>query len=356
MWQTSPYVKTMRLVGLIGAKQSGKSTLATALVNQHGFTRLSMAQPLRNMLLAMGLAQEDLTDPVRKEAPHPLLGGKSPRHALQTLGTEWGRNLIDPDVWIKAMELEIQRRSNDNATAAFVIDDIRFPNEAHLIQRLNGQLWRIRRPAAEDSGDLHASEEYWQTLPYDHELHNIADVPTLIEYAVKLLQNSIPRVPRWLSVANSRIGIKEIRGPFHNSIIMEWIAKLTPKRLGMRILDDETPWCGVFLASVMLDSGIEPPAVAARALSWATWGKAIPFPILGAVVVFRRLGGGHVGLYVGEDESAFHILGGNQSNSVNISRIEKSRCVAVRWPDTELVYGNRVLLSKSGKPVSTNEA
>ncbi len=51
------------------------------------------------------------------------------------------------------------------------------------------------------------------------------------------------------------------------------------------------------------------------------------------MVVFRRgQASGHVGLYVGEDYGAYHVLGGNQSDGVTITRIAKDRCIAVRRP------------------------
>jgi hypothetical protein len=55
-------------------------------------------------------------------------------------------------------------------------------------------------------------------------------------------------------------------------------------------------------------------------------------PGLGDVLVFTRNGGGHVGFYVAEDKDCYHVLGGNQSNSVTITRIAKSRCIAFRRP------------------------
>lgn len=345
----------MQLLGLTGAKQSGKSSLASALAVDYKFIRLSMAQPMRNMLYAIGLDETDFSDAARKEAPNPALCGKSPRHAMQTLGTEWGRTHIGVDVWVNAMEREIRSLAAKKPNASFVIDDIRFENEAALIQRLGGKIWRIRRAAAEAITDGHESEQYWRTLPFDSELHNVADIPTLVTRAVQLLRNPDKPSPRWLKVANSRIGIREIPGPKHNSNILEWIGKLTPKRLGMAIFDDETPWCGTFAASVMLDSGFEPPEIAARALSWATWGQPLSTPVPGAVLVFKRPGGGHVGFYAGEDDLAYHVLGGNQSNAVNVARIEKDRCVAIRWPTAEPVFGDRVFVSTNGKPVSRNE-
>jgi uncharacterized protein (TIGR02594 family) len=66
------------------------------------------------------------------------------------------------------------------------------------------------------------------------------------------------------------------------------------------------------------------------ALNWARWGEDGGQPELGDVLVFQRAGGGHVGLYVGEDHDAYHCLGGNQRDAVTITRILKGRLHAVR--------------------------
>jgi hypothetical protein len=80
-------------------------------------------------------------------------------------------------------------------------------------------------------------------------------------------------------------------------------------------------------------------------------------PMLGDVLVFVRNGGGHVGLYVGEDETAFHVLGGNQSDAVNIKRIAKRRLYAARWPTyrAEPVNVRQIPLAPNGA-LSANEA
>ncbi|RZL83684.1 MAG: hypothetical protein EOP66_03605 [Sphingomonas sp.] len=74
------------------------------------------------------------------------------------------------------------------------------------------------------------------------------------------------------------------------------------------------------------------PMLAVRAKSWATWGVNLRAERLapGAVLVFERPGGGHVGFYVGEDATAYHVLGGNQGDRVTVARIEKERCIARR--------------------------
>lgn len=79
-------------------------------------------------------------------------------------------------------------------------------------------------------------------------------------------------------------------------------------------------------------------------------------PVYGAVIVFSRNKGGHVGFAVGQDEDDFYVLGGNQSNSVNISRIAKSRLLGTRWPAT-YEKTNQALprMSANNIPKTTNE-
>ena len=67
-----------------------------------GFLCLPFAAPLKAMFAALGIAPAPRDDPrVWRETPHPLLCGRTPRQALQTLGTEWGRDCIGDDVWVR---------------------------------------------------------------------------------------------------------------------------------------------------------------------------------------------------------------------------------------------------------------
>ena len=102
-----------------------------------------------------------------------------------------------------------------------------------------------------------------------------------------------------MSEARARIGEREIPGPRHNS----WIAQ-SWGRLGARWFnDDETPWCGLFVAHCLDWAGFQIPPASQfpRALAWNDWGKPC-HKAIGAIVVFRREGGGHVGFLVGENE------------------------------------------------------
>lgn len=168
---------------------------------------------------------------------------------------------------------------------------------------------------------------------------------------------SIAPEPRWLKLARTLIGTREIVGPQHSPTIMGWIKKLGAKVLGIDVKDDETAWCGTCQAYIMSQCGITPPRIAVRASSWSTWGIPLTAPSPGAIMTFVRPGGGHVAQYVGEDDICYHVLGGNQSNSVNITRIARTRCNAIRWPAGQpLPTRGRVKLTEAGMPVSRDEA
>lgn len=161
-----------------------------------------------------------------------------------------------------------------------------------------------------------------------------------------------PGEPDWLTEARSLIGTREIVGPRHNS----WIAKGWGRLGATWFNDDETPWCGLFVAHCIDAVGLKfpKPSLFPRAKAWADWGKPCG-RMLGAVAVFGRTGGGHVGFLVGESATNLYILGGNQSNAVNIMPIAKTRLIATRWPKERAISG--VLAPQmSGGTVSRNEA
>ena len=157
--------------------------------------------------------------------------------------------------------------------------------------------------------------------------------------------------PRWLRIAEAYTGLSEIRGPKHNSKIVGWLDKL-----GAWWRDDETPWCGVFVAHCVQDVGLPYPKYYMRAKDWVYYGSLLRRDRLapGAILVFDRAGGGHVGFYVGEDAGHYYVLGGNQGNAVNVMKLGKSRLLASRWPKGEPVIGKPVYMT--GGKVSTNEA
>jgi uncharacterized protein (TIGR02594 family) len=118
--------------------------------------------------------------------------------------------------------------------------------------------------------------------------------------------------------------------------------------------DDETPWSGTFVAICITEAGLPAAPIAVRAKAWATWGVPIT-PRLGCVLVFGREGGGHVGFNIGEDDTRFYVLGGNQGDKVSIAPIAKARLMASRWP-VGVLSATKAVQMTSAASASTNEA
>lgn len=165
------------IVAILGYKGSGKSTLSMGFESR-GFLRAPIATPLKNMLEAMGLTSEQLYGD-EKEKPCTLLGGKTPRWAMQSLGTEWGREHIGPDVWIRAWAHTTPMDED------VVVDDLRFPNEADYLLSVGAYFLKVEREGTVPTltprpwwafwrrrNALHPSEAYVDKLPFDLKIDN----------------------------------------------------------------------------------------------------------------------------------------------------------------------------------------
>ena len=168
------------LLALSGLAGAGKSTAAKHLSAVHGFTLVKFAGPLKRMLRSIGLSEEEI-EGVKKEVPSSLLCGKSPRHAMQTLGTEWGRNLIGPDFWVNLWEFTACEILAEGGKV--VVDDCRFPNEAEKVRKLGGKIVVIQGPRKLSMA--HASE---QILPGDHNIYNDRSIYDLNRELDKLVE------------------------------------------------------------------------------------------------------------------------------------------------------------------------
>lgn len=146
-----------KVIGLTGPKGIGKSTFAARV----GGTILSLSMPIKEMLSVIvdkKYLHED------KEAQIPgFPEGLNGRRLLQTLGTEWGRNLY-PSIWLDAARDKITNlitnaKVSGNQFFRVIVDDVRFRNEALMIQELGGEVWRIKRTGFVPLKDDHSSEE-----------------------------------------------------------------------------------------------------------------------------------------------------------------------------------------------------
>lgn len=158
----------------------------------------------------------------------------------------------------------------------------------------------------------------------------------------------------WMDVARSKMGKHERRD---NGFLRRWL------RSDGRTLGDpaKLPWCGDFVetavALTLPDEDLPTNPYGAR--NWMSFGIPVK-PQVGAVLVFWRGSKtgwqGHVGFYTGEDATHYHVLGGNQSNAVTVSRIAKDRLLGARWPETAERPGGQVARRAAIGTVSTNEA
>jgi len=161
--------------------------------------------------------------------------------------------------------------------------------------------------------------------------------------------------PMWLEFARKHVGLSETPGKATTPIIQKWL-------LGLKAwwTDDETAWCGVFVAACVKEAGLSLPKHWYRARAWLDWGRPLAGPALGAVVVYERGGAGHVGFVVGMDERGrVMTLGGNQGNRVSIAPFDETRVLGFRWPADSLALAGFApipMLASNGQPVSSNEA
>lgn len=159
----------------------------------------------------------------------------------------------------------------------------------------------------------------------------------------------------WVTEARRLLGTKETLGKASNPVIMDWA-----KDLDIAYSGDDVAWCGLFVAHCMkVGAPLDPQnfnRLSSRA--WGDYGRAVQ-PCYGAIVTFWRGSRdgwtGHVGILIGEDATAWQIIGGNQSDSVSITRMAKDRALAFRFPKSFNPGANKLLNVIGGK-LSTNEA
>lgn len=154
----------------------------------------------------------------------------------------------------------------------------------------------------------------------------MTDISTQIPESYRWLLG-VGTLPKIVTAALQYYGVAEKAGAGNNPIIMEWA-----RDLGLAYYEDKTPWCGLFMARAATDSGRTPPKDPLWALNWAKFGKEGGQPDLGDILVFTRNGGGHVGIYVGEDDQNYHVLGGNQGDRVCFLGYDRNRLYTVRQP------------------------
>ena len=177
------------LIGMTGQKGSGKDTFAEAL----GFVTTKMADTLKNMLRTLyrdaGVDPETIERKIEgdlKEEPCEILGGATPRWAMQSLGTEWAK-MVDPTHTLWSRIWHSKASALIEAGHDIVVTDVRFQHEAEALRDLSGLLVRIDRPGSENV-DTHESETEMRGLVPDATVVNDRGIEELQVTAINLIK------------------------------------------------------------------------------------------------------------------------------------------------------------------------
>lgn len=156
------------IIGLVGFISSGKGTVGDILQTKYGFIKESFAKPVKDATAAIFGWNRELLEGETQESREfretvdsfwsKRIGDNfTPRKALQLMGTEVGRNVFHPNLWVDALENRIDEARHKAGNPNYVITDVRFPNEMKMIRRLGGKIVRVKR--GPDPVWYHAAEE-----------------------------------------------------------------------------------------------------------------------------------------------------------------------------------------------------
>ena len=171
-----------RVIGLYSpAPQSGKTAVAYEL-QQSGYILCSFAGPLKRMLgvflSSAGYGHDRIEAMLFEDKEQKVAEfGVSPRHLMQTLGTEWGRDCIGPDVWVDVWKNSVQKWIDGGLN--IVVDDMRFPNEYEAVKQMGGECWYITRPRTVKEAIEHSSEGALDNHGFDRRLINDGNLDNL---------------------------------------------------------------------------------------------------------------------------------------------------------------------------------
>lgn len=180
-------VPRVEIIGLSGWARSGKDTVASRMIEKHGYTRVSFADPMRealyrlNPVIELGGYEMHLAQAVDISGWEALKGmSEDIRPLMQRMGTEVGRNLFGEDFWVNLALNNVPDGSK------IVVADVRFKNEADAIKAAGGKIWRIVRDGIEPAND-HVSETALDNYNFDIIFLNAGDLDHLLNLTDKLV-------------------------------------------------------------------------------------------------------------------------------------------------------------------------
>lgn len=197
--QDAPW-PTLPIIGIAGHARSGKDTIAKLIKQEHHCMTYAFAEPLKAMLKAIGLEEHELNGWKKDEINNDFQA--TPRHMMQTLGTEWGRDTINANMWVIAAAKRLKHLNQAQPDATILITDVRFPNEADFV-REHGFLIHVERPVKRISGSTHRSENRLSVKDTDHIIINDGSLEDLREEALRIASQIGIDVRRQLEVRHA---------------------------------------------------------------------------------------------------------------------------------------------------------
>lgn len=188
----------MKLIGITGAAGAGKDTLASMLADiwesrgPRVAFKTKFATPIHYIVNYLYGTFGEAPPPVDFETAKRT-GVKMPgsertvREAMQTLGTEWGRNIMGEDYWVNLWRERLLASVDlvDRDNLLVLVSDVRFQNEVDVIHDMGGVVVRVVRDYDEGAGG-HASEQV-DVLSADHGIKNTGTLDDLRHAAEALL-------------------------------------------------------------------------------------------------------------------------------------------------------------------------
>jgi len=173
-----------KIIAICGPKRCGKDVLSNHIVNKYGYTRLSFAEPLKEivkLLFNFSDTQVGLIDGDNDEKDTIDERWKiSPRKALQFIGTEVLQNKIQellPNIKRDYFANILLSKIDNEKT--YVISDMRFIHEYEKIKHLDIQVIKVTRPSI-ISNEEHLSELEYLNIPFDKEIVNDSTIENYI--------------------------------------------------------------------------------------------------------------------------------------------------------------------------------
>ena len=135
----------IKLIGIHGKARSGKDTMANFLVENHGFTKMAFADPIKwAVASAFGIPLGEVYSDEFKEMTHPTWG-MTGRQILQLFGTEAMRDTFGIHFWVRRWMMDYGKL---RTVSSVVVSDVREEHEAGAIRELGGLIVHLRRDSA----------------------------------------------------------------------------------------------------------------------------------------------------------------------------------------------------------------